>query len=211
MSAETVPKPTEREQASPPPRRKRFLGLIGLIVLVVAMGGLWFALWAFRPDLLPQQVYYDLVANRHVTERLVDPALLKVEPWEILGEERVVLFVHPTSSGSTALVYPVMVEPGTTMGAHLAMAPEAWALEGDGVTFSVYVEDDAGIHLVHGRYVDPKHHQQDRRWLPLQVNLTPFSGKLVRLILVVGSGPAGDGRYDWAGWGEPQLSRPIWP
>jgi hypothetical protein len=191
-----------------PPRTWRTLGLAALIVLILGLG---LFVWTLRPDLLPQRVYYDCIANRQVTERLVDPALLKVERWEILGEEHNVLFVHPPASGSVALVYPVRIEPRTTLRANLAMAPEAWTLEGDGVTFSVYVEDDAGIHLVWSGYADPKHHQQDRRWLPLRVNLGAFGGKLVRLILVTGSGPAGDRRYDWAGWGEPRLERLAWP
>jgi hypothetical protein len=188
------------------------LRLIGLLVLAAGLGlGLWFSFWALRPDLLPQQAYYDLIANRHVAERLVDPALLKVERWEILGEDREVLFVHPASSGSSALVYPVKVEPRTTFQTDLALAPETWSLEGDGVTFSLYVEDRTGTHLVFSRYVDPKHHQVDRNWLPTRVSLAPYGGELVRLILAVSSGPAGDGQYDWAGWGEPRLERPSWP
>ena len=193
-------------------RRRRYLHLASLAGLVAGIGlCAWFLLWALRPELLPQRACYDFIANRHVTERLVDPALLKVERWEVLGQEREVLFVHPAPSGSTALVYPVRVEPRTTLRADLAVAPEAWAVDGDGVTFSVYAEDDAGTHLLYSRYVDPKHHQQDRRWLPLRVNLSPLGGKLVRIILVVGSGPAGDRSYDWAGWGEPRLERPVWP
>jgi len=188
------------------------LRLWGLILLAAGLAlGIWFLLWALRPTLLPQDIYYDLVANRAVTERLVDPALFKVEQWEILSQERDVLFVHPASSGSVALVYPVQIEPKTTFEAYLAVAPEAWSLPGDGVTFSLYVEDEAGMHLVSGQYVDPKHHQQDRRWVPLQVSLAPYAGKLVRLILAVSNGPAGDGRYDWAGWGEPRLERPVCP
>jgi len=185
---------------------------VGFIMLVAGVGiGLWFLLRALRPDLLPQHTYYDLISHRQITERLVDPKLLKVELWEILDQEREVLFVHPAPSGSTALVYPVMIEPHTTLWASLAVAPEAWTMEGDGVTFSVYIEDDTGIHLVFSRYIDPKHHQQDRNWLPIQINLSSFGNKLVRLILTVGSGPAGDRRNDWAGWGEPILARPIWP
>jgi hypothetical protein len=198
----------EQVSVTSPPRYGRHLCLAALVVLLLGLG---LSIWTLRPDLLPQRVYYDFIANRQVTERLVDPALLKVERWEILGEEGNVLFVHPPPSGSVALVYPVRIEPRTTLRANLAMAPEAWALEGDGVTFSVYVEDDAGMHLVSSRYVDPKHHQQDRGWLPMRVNLGAFGGKLVRLILVTGSGPAGDRRYDWAGWGEPHLERPVWP
>ena len=192
-------------------RRRRFLWLAGLAFLGAALGLGLYSLWILRPDLLPQQTTYDFVANRHVAERLVDPEFLKVERWQILDEEREVLFVHPAPSGSIALVYPVRVDPGTTFQAGLAVAPEAWVLDGDGVTFSLFVEDDAGMHLVYSRYVDPKHHQQDRGWVPMRVNLGTFGGKVVRLILVVGSGPAGDGRYDWAGWGEPRLERPVWP
>ncbi|MBN1887637.1 MAG: hypothetical protein JW850_06590 [Thermoflexales bacterium] len=171
-----------------------------------------FLLWIWRPDWLPQRITYDFIANRHVTERLVDPALLKTDRWDILGQERDVLFVHPTAAGSTALVYPLKIEVHTTLRAELAVAPEAWTAEGDGVTFSVYVEDAAGMHLVYARYVDPKHHELDRRWIPMWIDLTPFAGRgVVRLILVTGSGPAGDLRYDWAGWGEPRLEKPGWP
>jgi len=198
-------------------RQRRYLHVASLVTLLAGLIlYLWLCLWALRPHLLPQRIYYDFIANRQVTERLVDPALLKVERWEILGQERKVLFVHPAPSGSTALVYPVKVEPRTTLLADLAVAPEAWAAEGDGVTFSVYVEDEAGMHLLYSRYVDPKHHQQDRRWLPMRVDLSRFSSKLARakvarVILVAGSGPAGDQCYDWAGWGEPRLERPVWP
>lgn len=198
----------KKPRPSPARARRLLLYLAGLAALVVGLG---LCLVLLRPGLLPQRTTYDLIANRQVTERLVDPALLKVERWQILGQEREVLFVHPAASGSVTLVYPVRIEPLTTFHADLALAPEAWALEGDGVTFSLYVEDDAGLHLVESAYVDPKHHQQDRRWVPMRVNLSPYGGELARLILVVGSGPAGDQRYDWAGWGEPRLERPDWP
>jgi len=188
------------------------LRLFGLILLSAAVtAGTWFLLWAAHPSLLPQEVYYDLIANRQVTQRLVDPALLKLEQWEILDQQRAVLFVHPATSGTVTLVYPIRVEPKTTFKAHLAVAPEAWTMPGDGVTFSLYVEDEAGMHFVSGHYVDPKHHQQDRQWVPMEANLSPYAGKVVRLVLAVSNGPAGDGRYDWSGWGEPRLERPVWP
>lgn len=193
-------------------RSRHYLHLFGLLGLIVGLAlYLWLSLWVVRPALLPQRTTYDFIANLEVTARLVDPALLKVERWEILGREQDVLFVHPAPSGSTALVYPVRIAPRTALRADLAVAPEAWTAEGDGVVFSVYIEDEAGMHLLYSRYVDPKHHQADRYWLPVRVDLSPFGGKLVRLILVTGPGPAGDSRYDWAGWGTPHLERPVWP
>ena len=64
---------------------------------------------------------------------------------------------------------------------------------------------------VYSRYVAPKHCQQDHRWVPMLVNLAHFGGKLVRIILVAGSGLAGNRRYDWADWGKPRLEQPICP
>lgn len=180
------------------------------ISLLAAIVFLFFVYW-LSPSLLPQRGYYDFIANRRVTEQLVDPSLFKVENWTILDQAKDVLFTHPADSGSTALVYPVMIQPGTIFKTDIAVAPEAWQGEGDGVTFSVYVEDDAGMHLLYSRYVDPKHHQADRNWLPVQVNLSRYQGKLVRIILATGSGPAGDRQYDWAGWGNPILTQPAWP
>jgi hypothetical protein len=185
----------------------RRLSATGLVISACVLAGLGF----LRTDLLPQRVWYDCIANRKVTEWLVAPSLLKVERWNILGKELDVLFVHPAPSGSTALVYPVRVEAQTTFRASLAIAPQAWTAEGDGVVFSLYVEDDAGFHLLYSQYVDPKHQQQDQRWIPIQVSLSSFTGELVRLILTVNSGVAGDRRYDWSGWGEPHLERPAWP
>jgi hypothetical protein len=190
----------------------RFMHITRLLCLAIGLPiYLYLSIWLLRPDLLPQRSYYDLITNRQVTERLVDPALFKVEQWEISGSERVVLSLHPATSGSTTLVYPVKIEPQTTLRTLLAIAPEAWTAEGDGVTFSIYVEDDAGFHLIYSQYVDPKHQQQDRRWIPIQVDLAAFQGKIVHLILTVNSGPAGDLRYDWAGWAEPRLVKPGWP
>jgi hypothetical protein len=190
------------------PPRKRLLWLLAIPVLCAGLGLL---LWRVGPSLLPQSSYYDFVANYRVTERLVGPDLFKIERWEISGDSKDVLFVHPAPGGSTALVYPVRLEPNSVFRSDLAVAPEAWVMDGDGVTFSLYVEDEAGMHLLYSCYVDPKHHEQDRRWLPMRVDLAPFRGKLVRLILAVGSGPAGDRRNDWAGWGAPRLEHPAWP
>lgn len=192
--------------------RKFVINLAGFFGLVIGFACyLYFSIWLLRPDLLPQHSYYDLIANRQVTERLVDPALFKAENWDINGEKKPVLFVHPAASGRTTLVYPVKIEPQSWFRAVLALAPDAWTMEGDGVVFNIYIEDNSGIHLVFSQYLDPKHHEQDRRWLPISVNLNEFNGKLVRLILEVNSGPAGDQRYDWAGWGIPRLERPFWP
>lgn len=187
-------------------------GSLGLLMLFVAtILYLGFLVWLVRPDWLPRRAWYDFIEYRHVTMGLVDPDLIKVEQWEILGDSRQVLFVHPANTGTTTLVYPVMVRSGTYLTTALALAPEAWSGDGDGVVFSIFVEDDAGMRLLFSQYVDPKHQQQDRNWLPVDLNLSSYEGKLVRIILSVSSGPAGNLSYDWSGWAEPRLVQSLWP
>ena len=53
------------------------------------------------------------------------------------------------------------------------------------------------------RYIDPKNQPADRRWHDIVIDLSAYAGQDVQLALLTLPGPAGDGRYDWAGWSEP--------
>ena len=57
-------------------------------------------------------------------------------------------------------------------------------------------------------YIDPKQDESDRRWHPFVLDLDLYAGSPVTLTLETSIGPAGDYRYDWAGWGEPRLLIP---
>jgi len=188
---------------------QRLIFWFGVAAFLLGLVG--YTAYQLRPEIFPQHAWYDFIEHRDVTLRLVDQSLIKVESWEIEGLTQNALFIHPAETGSTTLVYPVMIRPNTTFAADIALAPGSWQLPGDGVTFSLFIEDRTGIRLLYSLYVDPKHHQQDRRWIPVRVNLEPYSGELVRVILSVNSGPAGDARNDWSGWGNPRLEQPSLP
>jgi hypothetical protein len=180
---------------------------IGLILIVPAY--FLISVLVLHPDYLPHRMAYDFIANRNVTLRLVDASLVKVEPWEIAGIQKEVLFVHPSSTGTTTLVYPIAIPKGAVFVSDVALAPGSWAAEGDGVVFSFYIENASGIHLLYSRYVDPKHQQQDQNWIPVRIDLSDYSDQIVRVILSVNSGHAGDARFDWSGWANPKLEQWI--
>ena len=58
---------------------------------------------------------------------------------------------------------------------------------------------------VFSSYIDPKHEPAARRWHSHRIDLGTYAGQTVTLIFETSAGPAGDGRYDWAGWGLPRL------
>ena len=66
---------------------------------------------------------------------------------------------------------------------------------GDGVTFRVRVDDVEVL----------ERHWAERRWEPVEVDLSPWRGKYVRLALVTDVGPAGRADFDWALWGQPRV------
>ena len=40
------------------------------------------------------------------------------------------------------------------------------------------------------------------------VDLEAYAGQMLTIVFETGSGPKGDVRYDWAGWGAPRLLEP---
>ncbi|MCJ7537380.1 MAG: hypothetical protein MUO57_17780, partial [Anaerolineales bacterium] len=65
-----------------------------------------------------------------------------------------------------------------------------------------------GEQQVFSTYIDPKNDEFDRRWHPYTVDLNEYAGQEVSIIFETDTGPAGDYRYDWAGWGELRLLVP---
>ena len=80
---------------------------------------------------------------------------------------------------------------------------------GDGVEFSVWIENSNTHYSLFSNYIDPKNFLMDRRWYTYQIDLSSWAGKPVTITFATNPGPKGDKRYDWAGWGEVRIIQPI--
>jgi hypothetical protein len=98
----------------------------------------------------------------------------------------------------------------TWLQASLTLDPAVWNTEvGDGVRFVAVVTPlgsdgqatTAATKTVIDREVNPRANREDRRWLPVEADLSPWGGQTVRLTLQ--TLPRDDLNYDWAGWGNP--------
>jgi tetratricopeptide (TPR) repeat protein len=132
------------------------------------------------------------------------PEYIRNDYFTIDGQERRVLFMHPASTAR----YIVDVPANSILAFEVATDPESWEQPGDGVTFAVYVESDQDVKQLFSTYIDPKQDAAARRWHPHVVDLEPYAGQTVTIVFETGTGPAGDYRFDWAGWGAPRLLRP---
>jgi hypothetical protein len=151
---------------------------------------------------------YDFVEQREQARRTSPPPegeVVEARVWTIDDVSRRVLYQHPAFAGASRIGYPVHVGRGALLSFAVATAPESWLLPGDGAAFAVYVEADGITEQLFATYVDPKHDEADRRWHAHTVDLAAYAGRRVTITFETGTGPAGDYRYDWAGWGTPRV------
>jgi hypothetical protein len=126
-----------------------------------------------------------------------------IRSWEIGGERRYVLFVHPPAEVRYRLTPPA----GARLRFGVAVDPAAWSpAMGDGVRFEVRVEADGRSRTLLSREIDPKRDPRDRRWHDVVLDLSEHAGREVTLVFATFGGPAGDIDYDWAGFSDPVLT-----
>jgi hypothetical protein len=96
-------------------------------------------------------------------------------------------------------------EGGATLRTAAALRPTVWENRSDGVTFNVSVADNARVAEAYSLFVNPRDRLDHRAWIPVDVDLSKYAGRSVRLILETTPGPAGNPSFDWAMWGHPRI------
>ncbi|MFQ5766976.1 MAG: hypothetical protein ACE5ID_03210 [Acidobacteriota bacterium] len=145
-------------------------------------------------DLLDRAVWAPSLVN------LNNPVIAAVQA--DLGDGPVpALYAHPPASLTWSLELLRPMNLVTAVGLRRA----AWEKSSDGVGFQILIEDGRLHTLFQGR-VDPRHHAGQRGWQPLVLDLSPWTGRAVRLILKTDPGPHQEPGYDWSVFKDPQLT-----
>jgi hypothetical protein len=128
-------------------------------------------------------------------------------PVDINGVTRMSIFAQ--SPQRFALDLPLPRE-ASKLDFSIGLNPEVFLPEhGDGVTFRiVLLEQENRVEEIFSKYIDPKNRPCDRKWFDESVNLEKWAGKDVTLRFITTGGPSGDNSYDWAYWGDIQLTTP---
>jgi hypothetical protein len=152
-----------------------------------------------------QPIVYDFLAQlSQASITLGEFGQVRTGTQTIHSETRSILLQHPTSRASFTVALPQR----STLRFGFGVAPEVWSQRGDGVEYNIYVRDPDEVNTLYqifGRYCDPKHAPDDRRWFDERVDLSRFGNRTVEIIFETLPGPAGDSDYDWGGWSEPVL------
>ena len=135
-----------------------------------------------------------------------DPGLFAVEDVTIKGETKKAITIKPTVG--TRITFKTRVPDDGWLRVAVGLKEEAWTLEGDGVRFMALVSDGRASDELFIQDVNPFANQNDRRWIPVMVDLSAYAGEDVDIMLnTYGSPPgrAGDVRNDLAVWGTPEI------
>jgi hypothetical protein len=119
--------------------------------------------------------------------------------------EKRAIFAHPISQ----ITWKARIPANARLQTFLALVPTMWDLSTDGVVFRIGVSDGHGYTSLSSRQVDPRHAADDRRWIPVDLDLSPYAGREVDLIFNTDFSPPGsrpDPTADWALWGAPRIA-----
>jgi tetratricopeptide (TPR) repeat protein len=159
---------------------------------------------------ISEGVVYDFAANLiEATIEAPGVEYIHGDYFTIGDEQKRVLFMHPNARAE----YVVDLTGFQNLSAldlkfDIAMSPQSWMQEGDGVSFSILFENDQGTQQIFSKYINPKQNLADQCWHVQSIDISAYIGQTITLIFETDAGPDEDLRFDWAGWGEPRLLIP---
>lgn len=115
------------------------------------------------------------------------------------------LWAHPTAT----VVWTLTVPPHGRLRTMLGIDPRTWEIPvGDGVVFRIGVTDGGRYAELFMRRIDPARVVADRRWTPVDLDLSSYAGRRIELTFQTDASLPGrdqDFNYDWAMWGAPGI------
>jgi hypothetical protein len=174
---------------------------LAAVLAIVLLAAGW---WLFKRG--SAGVGVDLLSRFDQAIKMPKAELFTLAEVELNGERKRAIAVAPDAG--SRLTWRVQVPDDAWLRADLALKPEAWDKEGDGVLFLIGVSDGRSYESLVTQHVNPFNTKGDRRWIPVWVDISAYAGEEVDLILNTRSGPAGkegDTRNDLALWGAPEV------
>jgi hypothetical protein len=190
------------DDAAPSHRRRTRAPLIGAVV-VAAAAVAWFV--AGRHSEMPSMSLVDAYPTTAKRSPYGEVEAFSVYDATVGEETKRAVYARPPSR----ITWKVTPPPASELRAWLALRKESWSQLGNGVVFRIGVSDGRKYDELLTRHVNPYGAPDDRRWIPVAIDLSPFAGKAVDIIFNTDPSPPGvpaDGRNDLALWGEPTVA-----
>ena len=174
--------------------------LVIAVVIIIVLAAGW---WLFRRAAPASTVR--LIDRFETAKKQPEASLFSVVDATLNGETKKAVAVAPAIG--TRLTWRAAVPDDGWLSVNVALKPEAWTQEGDGVLFYVGVSDGRAYEQLFSQHVHPFANNGDRKWIPVMVDLSAYAGEEIDLIFNTRSGQPekGDIRADMALWGQPEI------
>lgn len=176
--------------------------LLAFVLVLTALAAFWW--WrSGQGGLEPGAI--DLIelfadAEKRTTMGSLEDAFA-IETVVINGDRRRSLFAHPFSR----VTWTVSVPEGAVLRTAVALRPDTWTSPSDGAIFRIGVSDGPTYTNLVRHVVRPQDEPEDRRWFPIEVDLSAYAGREVKVIFNTEPGEIGNAVGDACVWGAPRI------
>lgn len=176
--------------------------LAAVIVLVLVVVG-W---WLFKRAGGGEPI--DLISPDRfaAVKKQPGPDVFSLTEATLRGETRRAIAVQPVPG--SRLTWKIKVPDDAWLDVAVGLQPEAWTKEGNGVLFRVGMSDGRTYEDLFTLHLNPFANAGERKWIPVMVDLSSYSGEEMDLIFNTNSsspGQAEDHRNDLALWAAPKV------
>jgi len=182
--------------------KNRITFLIIALLLVIAV----VAFFMLRRGAEPADI--DLIARFPDAEkRTTMPSLhegFNIIDVDLRGQTKRAIFAHPHSR----IIWKIELPERAVLTTAVALQQHVWDLPGDGAIFRIGVSDGREYTELFRRNLDPSRNEDDRRWIPVRLDLGRWTGKQVEVIFNTDPGEIGNAVNDATVWGDPKISVP---
>jgi hypothetical protein len=186
--------------------QKRTIGVALAILILIALGA-WFFWKSSQVD-----VAQDLVSRydeaEKVTNRQPVEGTFAVVDQKIGEETKKGILAQPPAR----LIWTVTIPRDAWLRTYLGLQPQTWDMEGDGVLFRIGISDGKGKYEEFlTQHVNPQRRPEDRRWIPVDLDLSAYANQKVEVIFNTNASPPRrrgekpDNRNDLPVFGAPEI------
>jgi hypothetical protein len=181
---------------------KRTVLVVAMVAIVLVVAGLW--VWRARQGALEAGAI-DLIDGFPDAEKRTTMASLAegyaIESVSIDGDRKRSIFAHPFSR----ITWSVAIPPRAVLRTAAALRPDVWGSPGDGALFRIGISDGATYTEFYKQMIQPFDVPADRRWFPVEVDLSAYAGRTVKVIFNTEPGDAANAVADACIWGAPRI------
>lgn len=171
--------------------------VVGLLAGVTAL-----ALMVWRGGSAARELVNFTAQLDTATVRRPRDAVFSVTDVTIAGESRRAIVMAEASR----LAWDLAPLEGQTLEVEAGLREDGWTSGTNAVLFRVGLSYDGQYEDLVARVVNPAVSADDRHWVPLRVDLSPYAGRSISLIFNTAAAPGvGAGHVHHAAWGAPRV------